>query len=194
MKLIGLTGGIGMGKSKAAEILANQGLPVIDTDDLARQVVATGQPALGEIRKEFGEDVFLAHGELDRPKLARLIFSDLRKRQALESILHPRIRSLWELHVGFWRQEGRPTGVVVIPLLFETGSESGFDWIICMACGPDTQRNRLQARSWGEGETRDRISAQMPVGEKMTRSNFVVWTEGSIDIHLAQIKRILSLI
>src|SRR5882757_2101480 len=122
MNLIGLTGGIGMGKSKAAEILAQCGLPVVDTDELARRVVAVGEPALAEILDEFGQDVFLANGELDRSGLARMIFNDSAKRRTLESILHPRIRDLWERQADLWRKEGCPAGVVVIPLLFETES------------------------------------------------------------------------
>ena len=152
MKLIGLTGGIGMGKSKAAEILAEYGLPLIDTDELARQVVAVGQPALDEIRKEFGPDILQETGELDRHKLGRLVFNDSGKRRLLESILHPRIRALWQQKAALWRQENRPAGVVVIPLLFETDVSKAFDLVICIACSVRLQRQRLSLRGWTNEE------------------------------------------
>ena len=191
MKLIGLTGGIGMGKSKAAEILADHGLPVIDTDELARQVVAVGQPALDEVRRIFGSDVCLADGELDRPKLARLVFKNASQRQALESILHPRIRSLWEHQVGLWREEGRPAGIVVIPLLYETDSAAAFDFVICVACSPRLQRQRLKLRGWTDEELDQRNASQWPVERKINLATFVAWNESPVMVLEAQLKRIL---
>src|SRR6185436_6394827 len=122
MKIIGLTGGIGMGKSKAAELLEQRGLPVIDTDLLARQVVEPGQPALQEIEQEFGSDLIDTDGQLRRDELARRVFADEARRQQLERIVHPRIRDKWLAQVERWRKEARPLCVVVIPLLFETNA------------------------------------------------------------------------
>lgn len=180
-----------MGKSKAAEILADHGLPVIDTDELARQVVEVGQPALGEIHRIFGPDVCRADGELDRPKLARLVFNNASQRQALESILHPRIRSLWEHQVGLWRQEGRPAGIVVIPLLYETDSAAAFDFVICVACSPRLQRQRLKLRGWTDEESDQRNASQWPVERKINLATFVAWNESPVMVLEAQLRRIL---
>src|SRR5437762_9532318 len=120
MKLLGLTGGIGMGKSTADQLLRDRGIPVIDTDLLARQLVEPGQPALAEIAQTFGSQVLSTDGRLRRDEMARLAFADPAARRKLEAILHPRIRSLWQSQIALWRDENHPLVVVVIPLLFET--------------------------------------------------------------------------
>src|SRR5437879_3055472 len=102
MMVIGLTGGIGMGKSTSAALLERQGIPVVDTDVLARQVVEPGQPAWVEIQKAFGNDIVDNAGRLRRKELARLVFADVERRRQLESILHPRIRELWLAQVEQW--------------------------------------------------------------------------------------------
>src|SRR5687768_14012614 len=103
MTTIGLTGGIGMGKSTAADLLAREGLPVIDTDVVARDLVEFGQPALAEIAAAFGSDMIDATGHLDREKMARRVFASSPDRQKLESILHPRIRDRWRAEVEHLR-------------------------------------------------------------------------------------------
>jgi dephospho-CoA kinase len=134
MKVFGLTGGIGMGKSTAERLLLKLGVPVIDTDLLARQIVEPGQPALREIQSAFGNEIVSSDGQLRREELARIVFSDANSRQKLEAILHPRIRKLWQVQIETWRKEDRPLAVVVIPLLFETGAESEFSATLCLAC------------------------------------------------------------
>jgi dephospho-CoA kinase len=178
MKLLGLTGGVGMGKSTAAGFLSSLGARVVDTDELARQLVQPGQPALTEIQKEFGEKVFQPDGALNRTALAEKVFADETSRKKIEAILHPRIRECWLAQVAQWRNEGCPLAVVVIPLLFETQAENEFDKIICVACSAATQRERLRARGWTPEQIAQRIAAQMPVEQKMARAHFVVWSEG----------------
>src|SRR5208283_4444591 len=134
MKLCGLTGGMGMGKSTAAGFFSHLGARVVDTDQLARELVLPGQPALAEIQHEFGRNMVAGAGQLKRDKLAELVFSDAGARKKLEAILHPRIRERWQAQVERWRREGRPLALVVIPLLFETAAETCFDKIICVAC------------------------------------------------------------
>lgn len=192
MTVIGLTGGVGMGKSTAAEILARRGLPVIDTDALARELVEPGQPALAEIRVAFGDSVFDEQGHLRRGELAKLVFSEPAKRQQLEAILHPRIRERWLQQISTWRSEAKPAAVVVIPLLFETAAETHFNHIICVACSEATQRTRLATRGWTPEQTNQRIASQLPAEEKITRSNFLIWTEPSLQIHEQQLDRILA--
>jgi len=191
MKVLGLTGGVGMGKSATAELLRVRAIPVIDTDELARVVVEPGQPALSEIRAEFGQEIFNSDGTLERKALARLVFSDIDARRKLEGILHPRIRQLWRGQMQTWHSQGLALAVVVIPLLFETGAETELDATICVACSKATQLERLSARGWNSEQIEQRIHAQWPIDKKMAKANFVIWAEGNIEITALQLDRIL---
>ena len=190
MKVCGLTGGVGMGKSTAAEFLRNRGAQVVDTDELARQLVQPGQPALTEIQAAFGKAIIASDGRLRREKLAEIVFADAAARKKLETILHPRIRERWLAQVEIWRKENRALAVVVIPLLFETRAESHFDKIICVACSAPAQRERLLARGWTPGQIQQRLAAQWPMEQKISRADFVVWTDGALDTHARQLERI----
>ncbi|MBE7500983.1 MAG: dephospho-CoA kinase [Verrucomicrobiales bacterium] len=191
MKLLGLTGGVGMGKSVAAACLAEWGLPVADTDELARQLVAPGQPANAEIRSAFGDPFFDPAGGLRREALARLVFADEPARRQLEAILHPRIRDAWQERVAVWHSEGRAGGVVVIPLLFETQAADAFDATICVACPAASQRERLAARGWSPEASAQRIRALWPIEEKLVAADFVVWAEGGVERTAEQLRCIL---
>ena len=191
MKVLGLTGGIGMGKSTSARLLRAREVPVVDTDDLARQVVAPGQPALAEVLAAFGPQMAGPDGQLRRAELARCVFADPAARRRLEAILHPPIRALWRAQVETWRAEGRPLAVVVIPLLFETKAETELDLTICVACSAPTQQQRLQARGWSPEQIEQRLQAQWPVETKAARADYLVWTEADLEVHAAQIERIL---
>ena len=186
MKLVGLTGGVGMGKSTAAGFLLQLGARVVDTDEIAHDLVRPGQPALAEIETEFGKKILAADGSLDRRALAEIVFNHEAARKKLEAILHPRIRERWQAQVETWRKETCPLAVVVIPLLFETQAENAFDKIICTACSPASQQERLTARGWSPAQIARRIAAQMPVEQKLARSHFVIWTEGSTEVHCRQ--------
>lgn len=192
MKVCGLTGGAGMGKSTAARFLRERGAEVVDTDELARQLVRPGQPALADIRAAFGKNVVGSTGELKRAELAQIVFADAAARKRLEAILHPRIREGWLARLETWRKADRPLAVVVIPLLFETRAESHFDKIICAACSAAAQRERLLARGWTPEQIQQRIAAQMPVEKKIARADFLVWTEGDLDAHARQVERIVA--
>jgi dephospho-CoA kinase len=194
MKAVGLTGGIGMGKSACANLLQQKGVPIIDTDDLARRIVEPGEPALKEIQGTFGKELVGNDGCLRRDALAAIVFKDAEARIKLEKILHPRIRELWKKQIDDWRAAGEKIGVVVIPLLFETKVESEFDAILCVACSAESQRQRLQARGLTLEQARQRIAAQMPIEEKMLRSQFVIWSEGSMEIHAEQVNHVLALL
>jgi dephospho-CoA kinase len=192
MKVCGLTGGVGMGKSAAAEILRTLGAPVVDTDELARQLVKPGETALAEIQNQFGKNVVAADGRLRRDELARIVFADAVARKKLEEILHPKIRERWLAQVEKWRAENHPLAIVVIPLLYETRAESQFDKVICVACSAANQQKRLLERGWTPEQIQQRIAAQMPVDQKIARADFVVWTDGDLDSHRQQLERILS--
>jgi dephospho-CoA kinase len=194
LKVLGLTGGVGMGKSACAQLLAARGVAVVDTDDLARQVVEPGQPALAEVLQVFGPQLAGPDGHLRRDELARRVFADPSARRRLEAILHPPIRALWRAQVETWRGEGRSLAVVVIPLLFETKAEAELDATICVACTAATQHQRLLARGWLPEQIEQRLQAQWPVETKIARADYLVWTEAGLDVHVAQIERILRLL
>jgi dephospho-CoA kinase len=191
VKVIGLTGGVGMGKSTCAQLLQWRGAAVVDTDELARQVVQPGQPALAEIREVFGPDLVGPAGRLKREELAQIVFAAATARKKLEAILHPRIRDLWQAQVETWRGEGKPLAVVVIPLLFETKAEAEFDTVICVGCSAATQGQRLLARGWTPAQIERRLTAQLPIEEKMARSHHVIWTEAGLEVHAQQVYRIV---
>jgi dephospho-CoA kinase len=192
MKVCGLTGGVGMGKSTAARFLCEHGAQIVDTDELARQLVQPGRPALADIQAAFGKNVIGSTGELNRAELARIVFADANARKKLEAILHPPIRERWLAQLEAWRDEEKPLAAVVIPLLFETRAESCFDKIICAACSAAVQRERLLARGWTLEQIQQRNAAQMPVEQKIARADFVIWTDGALDAHAKQIERILA--
>jgi dephospho-CoA kinase len=189
---LGLTGGIGMGKSTAAELLAKRGAKVSDSDVLARELVEPGQAALAEIVEAFARGVLREDGSLDRAKVGEMVFGDLAAREKLEAILHPRIREAWQARLDDWAAAGERLAVAVIPLLFETQAEASFDRIVCVACSPEVQRERLQSRGWSDGEIELRLAAQMEIDEKMKRSDHVVWTDGPIEAQAAQWDALLS--
>ena len=193
MKLCGLTGGVGMGKSTAAGFFLQQGARVIDTDELAHHLVQPGRPALDEIRQSFGETVLAADGSLRRDVLARIVFSSPASRQQLEAILHPRIREAWLSQVEILKQEKHcQVALVIIPLLFETRAESHFEKIICVACSLKAQHQRLTGRGWSAEQISQRIAAQLPIGEKIARSQFVLWSEGELAVLGQQVSRVFK--
>jgi dephospho-CoA kinase len=192
MKVCGLTGGVGMGKSTSAGFLRAHGAQIVDTDELARQLVRPGETALADIQNQFGKNLVAADGQLRRDELARIVFADAVARKKLEAILHPKIRERWLAQIETWRRENLKLAAVVIPLLFETRAESQFDKIICVACSAVNQQKRLLERGWTSEQINQRIAAQMPIDQKIARADFVVWTEGDLDSHALQIERMLS--
>jgi dephospho-CoA kinase len=191
MKLIGITGGIATGKSVAGRLLLERDYALVDTDDLARAVVAPGEPALLEIVNAFGKGIVDQNGALDRVRLAQIVFSDPVARQRLELIVHPPIRACWKAMVEKWRGEGRPAAFVSIPLLYETDAAAEFDSVVCLACSADTQRQRMRDRGWTLEHVRQRLSAQWPLEEKVTLANYVLWSDTTIEVHSAQLDCIL---
>ena len=191
-RVLGLTGGVGMGKSTAARLLRKVGLPVVDSADLAREAVQPGTEGLAEIVDEFGEGFLKADGLLDRDKMASTVFQDEAARKRLEAIIHPRVRTVWEKQIDQWREQKRPVGVVVIPLLFEVDLQDSFDAVLCVACTANTQRARLRERNWDDAQITARIAAQMDIAQKMDLADHVLWNEGAPELLVDQMKEILS--
>ena len=143
MLIIGLTGGIGSGKSAAAEIFAELGVPVIDTDIIAHELTRPGQPAVEEIAARLGRDVLSVNGDLDRDRLRRLVFQDPQKRLQLEQILHPRILDEVDRRI---HRLNAPYCIVVIPLLFEKNLQARVDRTLVIDCPESLQRERVLQR------------------------------------------------
>ena len=192
MKCIGITGGIGCGKSTVGKILLRHTPSLIDVDDISRRLTSTpGSPAVLSIAECFGPEFLDDSGAVDRLKMADLIFSDSDSRQRLERILHPLIRTEWLARVQCWKEEGVRIGYVIVPLLFEAGLVEHFDEVVCVACGAETQLDRLRARSWSDDEAKRRISSQISIASKMALSDLVIWTDTTIDLVETQVARSL---
>lgn len=180
--IIGLTGGIASGKSLVSHYLREMGIPVIDTDDIARQVVAPGQPAWQSLRDLFGPDYFRADGQLDRAALARHVFADPQARQQLEAITHPAIFAEVDRQLAEYANTSPPPPliVVVVPLLFEIGAESRFDATVLVFSAVAQQLDRLQhTRDYPREEAAARIAAQLPLAEKRRRAQYLLENTGS---------------
>ena len=175
---IGLTGGIGTGKSVVLRHLAALGTPTLDTDEVARAVVRRGGEAFAPVVAAFGAAILGSDGEIDRAVLARRVFADPDERRRLEDIVHP---AVWRAVESFFAGTAGPA-VVAVPLLYETGAESRFDRVIVTDCPETTQIARVMARDGvGEPEVRARLAAQLPGEERRRRADAVISTAGSID-------------
>jgi dephospho-CoA kinase len=174
---VGLTGGIASGKSFVADLFAEQGVPVIDTDLLARDVVAPGEPALAEIEAEFGGQILTAEGHLDRRALRDLVFADANHRRRLEAIVHPRIRR--ETEAAADRADG-PYQLLVVPLLVETGFADLTDRVLVVDCPETLQRKRLMARDNEDPLQVERIlGAQAPRQVRLDAADDIIDNGGS---------------
>lgn len=192
MKWIGLTGGISSGKSTATKVLRELGYPVVCADELSREVVASGQDGFREVVKAFGEGVVGPDGELDRKKIAGLVFRDSQQREVLETIIHPRVQARRDQLRDQFERQGHLLGFYDVPLLFEKKLEHEFDAVVLVDCTDAQQLERLINRDHlSEDEARRRISVQMPMAEKRKRADFVVDNSGSRDELPQQIKKML---
>jgi dephospho-CoA kinase len=153
MLKIGLTGGIGCGKTTVARFFEQLKTPVIDADEIAHQLVAIGQPALARIRQEYGKDVLNPDGSLNRKKLRELIFSDPKQKQKLESILHPLVYQSIQAELN---RLNTPYCIICIPLLFETNMTHFVDRILVVDCSVETQIERIRKR---DNMTMERIQS-----------------------------------
>ncbi len=176
--LVGLTGGIGTGKSTVSEILARLGAVLVDADQLAREVVAPGEPALAEVVREFGE-VLQPDGALDRKKLAAIVFADPSRRKRLEAILHPAIRARLDARLDALTREGFE-GIVVFdaPVMIESGGYKTVDRLIVVVTDDATQRARLVARDADAADGERRIASQMRLAEKAKLADYVIDNTG----------------
>ncbi|MCC5795040.1 MAG: dephospho-CoA kinase [Chromatiales bacterium] len=185
---VGLTGGIASGKSTVAARFAALGIPVIDTDLIARELVKPGEPALAEIRRAFGEGVIAPNGTLDRAALRGRIFRDAAARKQLDQILHPKIRAAT---LAAAAAADGPWQLIVVPLLFEAGFDELVDRVLVVDCPEAVQQERLMARDGESVESAARIlAAQLPRAERLARADDVLGnagTPGELDASIASL-------
>jgi dephospho-CoA kinase len=189
LEVLGLTGGIGTGKSTVAEILRELGAVVIDADEGARAVVEPGTPGLAQVVEAFGPEV-APEGRLDRAKLAAIVFADEEKLQRLNAITHPLVR-LWAAErMAEAAEDGAEVVVQDIPLLYENGLDRSFPKVIVVYAPPDEQVRRLVARGMDEADARRRIAVQLPIEEKRQRATWVIDNSGSREATRRQVERL----
>lgn len=180
MAVIGITGSIASGKSTFRDILVPLlGSQVLDADGIARDFLEKDPDVRSEVEVGISREAYLTDGRANRHEIRRVIFSDPGAKARLEAILHPRVRQFWVQGAELARREKRHL-IVDIPLLFETGAESHFDFIITVACSPDIQNTRLMARGVDPALAQKIIHSQMPVSEKVARSTHLVWNDGRL--------------
>jgi dephospho-CoA kinase len=176
--LVGLTGGIASGKSTVAKLFADLGVPVIDTDLVARDLVQAGQPALTEILASFGPEVLLANGQLDRAAMRRIVFADTGRRRKLESILHPRIR---DETMAQSRAAGGPYQIIVVPLLAESPMRHAMNRVLVVDVPESTQLTRLLERdSESRQQAEQMMAAQVSREDRLAIADDVIDNDGSI--------------
>lgn len=188
-----LTGGVASGKTAASDHLANLGVPVIDTDVIARQVVRPGEPGLAQIVESFGRDVLDANGALDRRKLRREIFSDEKMRRRLEDILHPLIETRTREQIR--NASGHPYVVVVVPLLVETGVFGDADVVVVVDAPERIQVKRLMRRDdMTSDQARAMLDAQANRKTRLAAADFVIDNSGSPDLLRKEVERLHGLL
>ncbi|SEG42093.1 dephospho-CoA kinase [Billgrantia desiderata] len=178
--IVGVTGGIASGKSTVARAFAALGVPWVDADDVAREVVEPGEPALAEIAERYGERVLQADGSLNRRALREIVFADEGERRWLESVTHPRIRQRIVAHLERLQAEGAPYVLLVSPLLFESGQSELADRCLVIDVPESLQIARTAARDdVDDAQARAIVAAQMPRSERLARADDVIDNTGS---------------
>jgi dephospho-CoA kinase len=193
--ILGLSGGIGSGKSTVTRILAELGAITIDADAIVHELQAPGQPMLAEIAAAFGPQVIAADGSLDREAVAAIVFRDEQARTRLGHLVHPPVIAEMMRRAKAAVEENVPLVVLDIPLLFEgrrsgrgSGALMNFDATVCVWVSRDVQLERTQARDGSDlGEAERRVAAQMPIDEKRDLADYVIDNSGSLEETRAQV-------
>lgn len=190
-RVIGLTGGIASGKSLVARTLRELGAPVIDADELARQVVEPGQPAYEDVVREFGPGVLAGDGTLDRKRLAEIVFADDKKRKRLGQITHPRIAQLALAQTAELAARGAPIVIYEAALLVENGIHKNLGGLIVVKAEPEQQLARAAARDGtGAEAARARIASQLPLADKLAVATHVIDNSGTPEETRRQVERL----
>ncbi|MCD2467482.1 MULTISPECIES: dephospho-CoA kinase [unclassified Streptomyces] len=189
MLKVGLTGGIGAGKSEVSRLLVSYGAVLIDADRIAREVVEPGTPGLAAVVEAFGEGVLTAEGTLDRPKLGSIVFADADRLAALNAIVHPLVGA----RSAELESRARTGDVVVhdVPLLTENGLAPLYDLVVVVDASPETQLDRLvRLRGMAESEARARMSAQATRAQRLDVADLVIDNDGPLDALEPQVRKV----
>jgi dephospho-CoA kinase len=190
---IGLTGGIASGKSTVTGMIRELGIPVIDADQVARDVVKVGEEAYAQIVATFGRDILQANGEIDRAKLGAIVFHSEQERKKLNAIVHPAVRRRMMAEKEAYVQNGAKTIVLDIPLLFESELTHFIDKVIVVYVDDDVQLERLMKRNgFSKEEALARIRSQMPLREKVKKADAVINNNGTVEETRQQLLQILT--
>lgn len=181
--LVGVTGGIGAGKSSVCSLFAERGRYVINADVVARNLIDTNPVIRQEIEELFGGGSYLPSGHLDRKRMASEVFANPRKRAALDAIVHPKvIECILNQVQGLPPEKARPYVIIEAALIYEAGMNTSLDFVIVVTAGEETSIKRVIARDGiGRSEVMQRIASQMPVSAKVRKADFVVHNDGTID-------------
>ncbi len=180
-QIIGLTGGIASGKSTIASFFKDEGIPVIETDQIAKTILQPGSDAFSAVVKHFGEEILLSEGIINRKALGERIFKDEHERDILNQIIHPEVRIITQSKADVLKKEGHAIIVIDVPLLFEAGFDQDVDQTLVVSVPKDIQIERLMARDGIEkAYALKKTNAQMPLKEKRKRADFVIDNRGSI--------------
>jgi dephospho-CoA kinase len=192
LKVLGLTGGIGSGKSTVARLIADLGVPVLDADQLAREVVEPGRPALAEVAAAWPQAIG-PDGRVDRKRLAGIIFADAAQRVRLEAITHPRIQALSDERLAELAAKGHALAVYEASLLVESGRYKDFDGLVVVTASPETQLERILARGdLTEAEAQARIDAQLPLLAKVRVATHLIDNDGELEATKEQVERLVG--
>jgi dephospho-CoA kinase len=195
LRVFGLTGGIGSGKSTVAALLRERGVPVVDADELAREAVAPGSEGLSAVVSALGADLLGPDGSLDRKRLGARVFSDEGARKTLNGITHPIVRRLSQERFAELERSGVTLAGYDVPLLFEVGLDAVLRPVVLVAASESTQIARILARdALSEAEARARIAAQLPLSEKRRRADHVLENDGSREELAAQVDALLPVL
>jgi dephospho-CoA kinase len=181
LRVFGLTGGIGSGKSAVAKRLRARGLPVVNADDLARVAVARGSAGLAQVSDYFGQGVLSPEGELDRAQLAQVVFNDPEARRMLDSMIHPIVRRLAAERFQALDEQGEPLACYEVPLLYEVGLDRTYRPVLVVNAPLALREQRIAVRDgFSPAQTAARIAAQMPLEEKVRRADYVIDNSGTL--------------
>ncbi|AHI20152.1 dephospho-CoA kinase [Corynebacterium casei] len=193
MKIIGLTGGIGSGKSTVAQLFVEEGFPLIDADVIAREVVAAGQPALQELADVFGADILEPSGELNRQLLAQRAFVDRETTDKLNAITHPRIQQRTQELFDAYREKDVEAVIYDMPLLVDNGLDRAMDWVIVVDVAAEERIRRLvEYRGLDEEDAQRRVKAQIPDGLRLAAADSVIDNNAAIDNLKPQVDQLIS--
>ncbi len=185
---IGLTGGIGCGKTTALSFFKQCGAVVMETDAIVRELLSSDRELIREVEAVFGGKVIDCEGKVDREQLARKVFHNSEALASLESLIHPRVREHWTRALG----ESHPVLIVEIPLLFEKDLQEHFTLTICLSSHPEVQEHRLKARGMSESQIQYRKQQQFSLEEKTRRADIILHNNGSLEHLKEQVEQVMK--